>query len=323
MLGAHKWFHRTAHKVPPVTHDVGFRMKMMKQITTTIAAHFCIVTGLLAVPDEAAVIGHRGAATAPENTLSSFSNGFLEGAQFIEVDIRTSADNIIVAFHDSTLDRTTDGTGLVSDATLQELKQLDAGSWFSSSYADERIPTLEEVFMLAKTWDRGVLLDVKTASASNVATAVSNTAFDPHNLIVLTWSTAQLSEYNAVLSDSCLLFSPWTQPDSWTSTYFENAAFLGADGLAFSHETITRPFLDDAKLAHMPVYTYTINSSVHAQQLLDYGVTGFTTDFPSRILSGVDWDTEFRIRSATHTVPQEVLLQWRAIEGDTYIVEHS
>ena len=92
-------------------------------------------------------IAHRGAsAVAPQNTLAAFRRAAELGADGVELDVHLSADLVPVVIHDSTVDRTTDGTGRVADLPLAALKELDAGSWFDPTFAGERIPTLEEVF---------------------------------------------------------------------------------------------------------------------------------------------------------------------------------
>jgi len=114
------------------------------------------------------VVGHRGlgmAAHAPENTLSNM-RACLELRIGIELDVRRSRDGQLVVIHDSTLDRTTNGKGKVADFTLAELKKLDAGSWFDPAFKDERIPTLEEVFVLRAKHSPGaglIAVDLKEA----------------------------------------------------------------------------------------------------------------------------------------------------------------
>ena len=95
------------------------------------------------------IIGHRGAPReAPENTLSSFELAIRQGADLIELDLHMSADKQLVVIHDDTVDRTTDGTGLVRDLSLVELRALDAGSWLRPKFRGERIPTLSEALDL-------------------------------------------------------------------------------------------------------------------------------------------------------------------------------
>src|SRR5690625_2310499 len=78
-------------------------------------------------------IAHRGASGhAPENTMAAFDKAFEMKADYIEIDVQMTLDGRLVAIHDTTIDRTTNGTGSVGDYTLEELRQLDAGSWFRS-----------------------------------------------------------------------------------------------------------------------------------------------------------------------------------------------
>src|SRR5216684_4181789 len=96
------------------------------------------------------VIAHRGASGhSPENTMAAFRRAVELGARFIETDLHLSRDGEIVAIHDPTLDRTTSGRGPVMAHSLDELRQLDAGSWFSPEFAGERIPTLDEILSFA------------------------------------------------------------------------------------------------------------------------------------------------------------------------------
>lgn len=97
------------------------------------------------------IVAHAGAsACAPENTMAAFNLALEQGADSIELDVNLSSDLVPVVIHDHTLDRTTDGKGLVGERSLAELKQLDAGRWFGDSFAGERIPSLEEVLRWAK-----------------------------------------------------------------------------------------------------------------------------------------------------------------------------
>ena len=101
-------------------------------------------------------IGHRGASGyAPEHTIPAYDLALEQGADYIEIDLQMTADGVLVAMHDDTLDRTATApegvpeeycTGLVIEKTLEQIKQCDVGSWFGPEYAGEQIPTLEEIF---------------------------------------------------------------------------------------------------------------------------------------------------------------------------------
>ncbi|WP_057914909.1 glycerophosphodiester phosphodiesterase [Peribacillus muralis] len=100
-------------------------------------------------------IAHRGASGyAPEHTIPAYQLGERMKGDYIEIDLQLTKDGRLIAMHDERVDRTTDGTGLVKDLTLTQIKKLDAGSWFNETYpqmAKQKyeglaVPTLEEVF---------------------------------------------------------------------------------------------------------------------------------------------------------------------------------
>jgi glycerophosphoryl diester phosphodiesterase len=103
------------------------------------------------------VVGHRGAmGYCPENTLVSFERGLELGADWIELDVHLSRDRALIVIHDETLDRTTNGHGLVRDHTLAELRELDAGE-------GQRLLTLDEVLEWARQKDTVVDIEIKNA----------------------------------------------------------------------------------------------------------------------------------------------------------------
>ena len=107
------------------------------------------------------IIAHRGSsADRPECTLASIRRAIEAGATAVEVDVRTTKDGRLVILHDASLDRTTNGKGVLSETNFAELRRLDAGAWFNEKYAGQRVPTLQEVLATCK--DKiDVLLDLK------------------------------------------------------------------------------------------------------------------------------------------------------------------
>jgi glycerophosphoryl diester phosphodiesterase len=104
-------------------------------------------------------VAHRGyCAVAPENTMPALTAAVLGGATYLEFDVRTTADGVPVVIHDRTVDRTTDGSGHVWDLTVDEIRALDAGSWFAPAYAGARVPLLAEVLDLPSP---ALLLEIK------------------------------------------------------------------------------------------------------------------------------------------------------------------
>jgi glycerophosphoryl diester phosphodiesterase len=108
------------------------------------------------------IIAHRGySAKAPENTLASLEAAVAAGADTIEFDVHTAACGTPVLFHDSMLSRTTNGVGPVRRRTLEQLKALDAGKWFSPDFEGERIPSFADALAALKGRIPGIYAEVK------------------------------------------------------------------------------------------------------------------------------------------------------------------
>ena len=97
------------------------------------------------------IVAHRaGAALGPENTLEALEQSIAAGADMAEVDVRLTRDGVPVLLHDSTLLRTTGVNEAVSQTSLEQVRKLDAGSWFDPDFAGEGVPTLEEALSTAQ-----------------------------------------------------------------------------------------------------------------------------------------------------------------------------
>ncbi len=110
------------------------------------------------------ITAHRGyAEIAPENTLSAFQAALTAGADASEFDVHMTLDGVLIVIHDDTVDRTTDGTGAVSELTYEYLSTLDAGSWKDPKFAGERIPTLHETLTFFEANNMVAVLEIKVA----------------------------------------------------------------------------------------------------------------------------------------------------------------
>ncbi|MEX1028151.1 MAG: glycerophosphodiester phosphodiesterase family protein [Candidatus Paceibacterota bacterium] len=128
------------------------------------------------------IVAHRGLLHhAPENTLANF-RACLELRLGFEFDVERTRDGHLVCIHDSTVDRTTDGTGKVSDLTLKEIRRLDAGSWFDSKFAGEKVPTIEEVLKLVAKYRQHDILVAVDLKAEYVGRDVVQIA-ENHNVL--------------------------------------------------------------------------------------------------------------------------------------------
>lgn len=100
---------------------------------------------LLPLAAHAQISAHRGdVAAAPENTIAAFESAVAKGAQQIEFDVDLTKDGELVIMHDATVDRTTNGTGKVTELTFAEIRALDAGVKFSEAFKGTQVPTLRE-----------------------------------------------------------------------------------------------------------------------------------------------------------------------------------
>ncbi len=136
------------------------------------------------------IIAHRGSkGTKPENTLASFVEAVKVGSDGIELDVHMTHDKEIVVIHDETVDRTTNGTGVVKKMKLENIKKLDAGSWFKEEYYNEKIPTLKEVFNLLNEMNfKGILnIEIKTDKTRywGIEKALSKLVAKEHSFNVL------------------------------------------------------------------------------------------------------------------------------------------
>ena len=114
------------------------------------------------------VVSHRGDnRRAPENTIASAKSAIALGADYIEFDVQQSADGVLYVMHDETVDRTTNGHGLISEMTSDEIDRLDAGSWFSAEFEGERVPRLDAFLRHIKGLCK-IYCEIKQANVSDV-----------------------------------------------------------------------------------------------------------------------------------------------------------
>jgi glycerophosphoryl diester phosphodiesterase len=151
----------------PVKIQLGARRE---RIALVIGLLLILVAGVplywMSRPDAARarvqVLAHRGAsAYAPENTLAAFRLAVEQKADWLEMDVQQTKDGRLVVFHDLRMERTTNGFGPLRELTLEQVQQLDAGSWYGSNFAGERVPTFEEAVALARESGIRIFPEVK------------------------------------------------------------------------------------------------------------------------------------------------------------------
>lgn len=240
------------------------------------------------------VIAHRGASGyAPENTMAAFQKAFEMKAEFIELDVMLSKDGVPVLFHDQTLDKKTDGTGEVKEYTFAELQQLDAGSWFSEEFSDEKIPSLEEVL----SWASGKMalnIEIKTEAwredpersiEPRVVQLVRESGMSDH-IIFSSFDYRILRRLNELAPElrTAVLYEPSQSGEKDPVTLVSE---LQANAFNCSATQLTPEWMNQLKTAGIPVLVYTVNDPEVMKFLMDAGVSGIFTDYPDRLMEVV------------------------------------
>jgi glycerophosphoryl diester phosphodiesterase len=252
------------------------------------------------------VMGHRGGGTlAPENTLAGIAKGFEVGADLIEIDIHLTSDGHAVVFHDSTLDRTTNGSGPIANLTLEQVKSLDAGSWFGAEYAGEKVPTLTEALDFVDGRGR-VLLDVKVppnqALRDAIATSLAQSGTSVDDIWVWPSSSSYTSDSRFGTAEVQLLSSI---PSNLSGANLQALKASGIDGLSVTHDSITQEVINAFHENQMFVDVYTVNDPARMQQLILMGVDSIETDRPdllSSMLFAGDYNDDGTVNAADYTV---------------------
>jgi glycerophosphoryl diester phosphodiesterase len=218
-------------------------------------------------------IGHRGAAGyAPENTLASIEKAISFSLDFVEVDVQRTNDGHLVILHDERVDRTTNGTGLLSEMPLLAVRKLDAG-------AGQAIPTLGDVLQIT-TGRIGLILEVKVQGlAAQIYQAVQRSTF----VGSVIYASFIHSEMRSIRE---------ADPQALTMALFGRlvkktpigvAQSVQATHVGFNYRVVTKSLVEGCHQRGLVVFVYTVNKrqDIHKQKSL--GVDGIISDFPDRL----------------------------------------
>lgn len=228
------------------------------------------------------IFGHRGASkVAPENTLPAFEAALRLGADGVELDVQYSSDSKLVIFHNTRLDKTSNGSGRVTAHPLDELRSLDAGSWFGPQFAGTRIPTLDEVLDLLKgkllvnielkTFDmasKGLGADVvRVVRDHGMADEVVLSSFNPFALRTAKQAGPEIAAGLLLALD----LPGWTR---WGLIRRHSRA----DGLHPELAMVDAAFVAAARKLDLPVRAWTVNEAPDIRRMIDLGVDAIITD---------------------------------------------
>jgi glycerophosphoryl diester phosphodiesterase len=233
------------------------------------------------------IIAHRGASRqAPENTMAAFQRALELGAGGIELDVQLTADGCLVVIHDEMLDRTSNGKGPVKEKTLEELKRLDFGSWFSPEFRDERIPTLEEVLWLLSGWDGLLNIEIKNGPVfyPGIEKAVADAVlkYNRTNRTIVSsfnhYSLVQIRKYEPEIKTAPLymagIYEPW-----------EYARRIGAAAIHPLFNNIVPELVKGCRQNNIMVNPFTVDNPEHIKAVAAAGVDGIITNVPDIALN--------------------------------------
>jgi glycerophosphoryl diester phosphodiesterase len=235
------------------------------------------VLSTLRVEDTTEITAHRGSsAAAPENTLAAVEQAIADRADWVEIDVQELADGTVVVMHDRDLKRLGRVNLGVAGSTYAELREVDVGSWFGPAFADQRIPTLEQVLDRCRGRAR-VNIELKYyGSVGTLAERVIRIVEErgmASDVVLMSLKHEAVRQAKALRPD-------WTV-GVLTAVALGNLARLDADFLAVNASLATRSFIRSVHRRGRAVHVWTVNDPLQMSVLASRGVDNIITDVPA------------------------------------------
>ena len=226
--------------------------------------------------DNVAVIAHRGAAgKAPENTLASIHQAMNDGADWIEIDVQETMNGEVVVIHDSDFMKLSGKDLKVWNSTLEELREIDVGSWFGPEFSAERVPTLAQVLEETRG-QSSVLIELKyyghDQELEQRVVDIVEKAGRVNDVAVMSLKPGGIKKFHALRPD-------WVV-GLLSSKAIGNLLDLDMDFLAVNMGMATPGFIRSAHTAGKQVFVWTVNDQVSMSRMMSLGVDGIITDEP-------------------------------------------
>jgi len=228
------------------------------------------------VADAVEITAHRaGASVAPENTLAALRRAIEDGAEWAEIDVQLTSDGQLAVIHDSDLIRVGKSKLRVASSTMDELRQVDIGSWFGPEFAGERIATLDE-FLEAAGTDIGLNIELKASGRDQVPMLVERVldavreadGVGRHRLCAESFQAIQLIRR----------LEPGIEVGSVAGAVLGDPSRLDVDFLMVERRLATRTLVDRARLRDVKIHAWTVNNPDRLAALIDNGVANVITD---------------------------------------------
>jgi glycerophosphoryl diester phosphodiesterase len=248
------------------------------------------------------IVSHAGyAGLYPENSLLSIKAAMDVGADVIEIDMHLTKDNHIVIHHDGTVDRNTDGKGVIAEMTLDEIKRLDAGVKFGSQFAGEKAPTLEEVAQLVQGSSVQLLLEIKRRDLKqDIGEELTYIGIEEriveialkYNILdqvgVASFSGTALKRLKEIEPRIPTSYDPTREDYEQFGIvqHIQKCLSFHANILSYRHQYVTEKSLRASRLMGVPIWAWTIDDPPELKRLIRLGVDGILTNRPD-VLKGV------------------------------------
>ncbi|WP_435614854.1 glycerophosphodiester phosphodiesterase [Streptomyces coelicoflavus] len=257
-------------------------------------------TPATAATDGPDVIAHRGSSgMAPENTAAAIDLAVHQRADHVEIDVQRTKDGKLVNFHDCTMERTTNIEDLypdrphyrVSDFTWNELRRLDAGTWFHHTYADERIITLDDVIHHIQHTRTGLLAEISPCSqyGTTIATDLADTlrakphyvhkALARNRLAVQSFQTDDAHTFHDRMPDIPIGILDADRPTDTELTELSH----WADQINPQHTVTDQTLVDRIHQLGMDINVWTVDEPGAIRTMAALGVDGIITDYPQTL----------------------------------------
>lgn len=240
------------------------------------------------------IVAHRGgAALAPENTIAAFENALKIGVDMVECDVHLSKDGELIVMHDSTVSRTTDGSGAIRDLTLAEIRKLNAAAKFPDKrWSPQAVPTLEEVLDLVRG-KTGIQIEIKVIGLERysgierkVVDAV-NARGMTNDVIVISFDFPTIQEIKKIdprIKTGALVRSDWAMMRSseQMATEIQNT---GADYFMPTYSVLTEEMVQLFHARGLKIGVWTVNTEADMRRMAELGVDAITSDRPDVLKS--------------------------------------
>jgi glycerophosphoryl diester phosphodiesterase len=250
---------------------------------------------------EVLVIAHQGGdGLYPSNTLYAFKKSAAMGVDVLELDVHASKDGQLVVIHDDTVERTTDGTGLVKAQTLAELQALDAGYRWSPERKQEsfpyrnqgiQIPTLEQVFQAFPDYRINIEIKQTEPSINSSLCKLIRDYNKQEQVLVVTFYDAAMADFRKLCPEVVTAGSPNEVRNFYIlhRTFLANIYKSKTDAFQVpeyqdSLYIVTERFVKNAQSKNIQVHVWTVDDVAGMQRMLDLGVNGIITDRPDRLM---------------------------------------